>query len=154
MLPTYTFPSPCIHWTGLTPGSSRKERLRNAWDWSSPSPSPLYARLSGALHPRGSCYAPGVHPEKQGVRERLPQVVSYLRVPTSADHLPSSFFNTTRHPIWETLIPRCFSSRKSTMKNTCPIISWTPWTPGDHFSKPCFLYYNELRYRQRWRKLN
>ena len=61
--------------------------------------SPLYARLSGALHPRGSCYATGVHPEKQGVRERLPQVVSYLRVPTSADHLPSSFFNTTRHPI-------------------------------------------------------
>ena len=34
MLPTYTFPSPCIHWTGLTPGSSRKERLRNARDWS------------------------------------------------------------------------------------------------------------------------
>ena len=61
--------------------------------------SPLYARLSGALHPRGSCYAPGVHPEKQEVRERLPQVVSYLRVPMSADHLPSSFFNTTRHPI-------------------------------------------------------
>ena len=30
--------------------------------------------------------SPGV-PEKQGGRERLPQVLSYLRVPTSADHL-------------------------------------------------------------------
>ena len=58
----------------------------------SPPGSPLYAPLSGALHPRGS------EKEQEG-RGHMPQTLSYLRVPTSADHLVTIFQCNTLEPI-------------------------------------------------------
>ena len=115
--------------------------LRNAWDWS-PPPSPLYARLSGALQPRGS-------EEKQGGRA-WPATGSVLSqpVPTQADHLVLIFHsnappNGTESP----KIRVVFVVKKIHRKNT-GTISGVHWTPGDHLSKQCILYHNELLCRQ------
>ena len=129
----------------VSPLGAQRNRGWGMPETEAPPPSPLYARLSGALHPRGS-------PKNRGVVSachRFCPISGFQRLLTTCGHLPSSFFNTTRHTIWlRNLDSWIFSSRKSTVKNTSTTISWRHWTPGDHVSKHCFLYYNELWWRQ------
>ena len=130
------------HWADLSPESWRKQRLRNAWDWSAPLPHHCMLGWVGHCIPGGPGKTGGSWAAATG---------SVLSQGSNVCWPPASHFSTqcATQFFWETLNMRIFVVGENLKRSS---ISGVQWTPGDHFSKHCFLYYNELCFRQTGRQ--